>query len=96
MSLYFVLLFLFIGIYALLFSKNMIRILIGLEIMVKGLTLALVSSAQETSSVALGQTLFITMLLIEVVVAVIVLAFVVNVYENTESLDVGKLTRLRG
>jgi NADH:ubiquinone oxidoreductase subunit K len=96
MIFFFTAILLFIGIYTLLFSRNLMRILIGLEILVKGVTLALVSAAHATNSLALGQTLFITMIVIEVIVAVIVLAFVVNVYRQTESLDIRNLTRLRG
>jgi len=86
----------FTGFWTLLFSRNIIRLLIGLEILVKALTLTLISVAYSTQSAALGQTLFITVLVIEVVVAVIVLAFIVNVYEHTESLDVRSLTKLHG
>jgi len=86
----------FIGLYALVFSRNVIRLLIGLEIMIKAVTLALVSSASGTQSPALGQTFFVTLLVIEVIVAIIFLAFVINVYSHTESLDIRKLTQLRG
>ena len=96
MIFYFVGILFFIGLYTLLFSRNTIRMLIGLEILVKAVTLALISSAYFTNSIGLGQTLFITMLVIEVVVAVIVLAFIIHVYKHTESIDIRKLTKLKG
>ncbi len=96
MTFYFVGILFFTGLYTLLFSRNLIRLLIGLEIVIKAVTLMLVSVAWSTGSQALGQSLFITMLVIEVVVAVIILAFIVNVYRYNETLDVRSLTRLRG
>ena len=93
---YFVGILFFIGLYTLLFSRNMIRMLIGLEIVVKAITLALISSAYFTKSIGTGQAIFITMLVIEVVIAVIVLAFIINIYRHTESIDIRKLTKLRG
>ncbi len=96
MTFYFVGILFFTGLYTLLFSRNLIRLLIGLEIVIKAVTLMLVSIAWSTGSQALGQSLFITMLVIEVVVAVIVLAFIVNMYRYSETLDIRSLTRLRG
>ena len=88
-------LLLFIGIYTLMFSRNMIRMLIGLEIMVKGVSLLLVAVGTASGNAGVGQAMFITMLVMEVVVAVVVLAFIIHTYRQTGSLDAGKLVKLR-
>ncbi|MBI4979165.1 MAG: NADH-quinone oxidoreductase subunit K [Spirochaetes bacterium] len=93
---YFAGLLIFIGLYVLVFSRNTMRMLIALEVMVKGVTLVLFAAANATKSQGLGQTLFITMLLIEVIVAVVVLAFIIHTYRQTGSLDIRKLNNLRG
>ena len=86
----------FIGLFGLLVCRNTMRLLIALEIMVKGVTLLLLVIARDTASQGLGQALFITMLLVEVVVAVVVLAFIIHAYRHTGSLDVRKLSSLKG
>ncbi|MEK6796186.1 MAG: NADH-quinone oxidoreductase subunit K [Spirochaetota bacterium] len=89
-------LLIFIGLYVLVFSRNMIRMLIAVEVLVKGLTLTLFGVSQATKSQGLGQALFITMLVIEVIAAVAILAFIVHTYRLTKSIDVRTLSRLKG
>lgn len=91
-----VILLLVIGLYTLLVSRNLMRMLIGFEIMAKGVTLAIVSAGWLNGKAALAQTLAITAIVVEVVFIAIALAIVMLIQRKKGSLDVRKLTNLKG
>ena len=91
-----VVLLLGIGLYTLLVSRNLLRMLIGFEIMAKGVTLAIVSAGYFNGKLALAQTLAITAIVVEVVFIAIALAIVMLIQRKKGSLDVRKLTNLKG
>lgn len=91
-----VILLLVIGLYTLLVSRNLLRMLIGFEIMAKGVTLAIVSAGWLNGKAALAQTLAITVIVVEVVFIAIALAIVMLIQRKKGSLDVRKLTNLKG
>jgi multisubunit Na+/H+ antiporter MnhC subunit len=84
------------GIYCLLTMKNMIKLLIGIEIIAKGVTLALVASGFARNSLMLAQSLAITVIVVDVAVIATALAIIININRHTKSLDVRKLTKLKG
>ena len=51
LDLIFVVLLLLVGLYTLLVSKNLLRMLIGYEIMAKGVTLAIVSAGSANGKI---------------------------------------------
>jgi NADH-quinone oxidoreductase subunit K len=85
-----------IGLYTLLLAKNLIRMLIGFELMTKGVTLALISAGNANGRIALSQTLVITMIVVEVVSIATALAIVMLIQRKKNSLNVRKLTNLKG
>jgi multisubunit Na+/H+ antiporter MnhC subunit len=91
-----VILLLVIGLYTLLVSRNLLRMLIGFEIMAKGVTLAIVSAGWLNGKAALAQTLAITAIVVEVVFIAIALAIVMLIQRKKGSLDVRKLMNLKG
>ncbi len=92
----FVVLLLVIGIYALIIAKSMLRMLIGFEIMGKAVTLAIVTSGSANGNIILGQSLAITVIVVEVVFIAIALALVMLAHRRTHSLNIRKLTKLKG
>ncbi len=92
----FVVLLVAVGLYCLLTMKNMLKLLIGVEIIVKGVTLALLATGFDRQNVAVAQALAITVIVVEVSVVATALAIVINIYRHTHSLDVRKLTKLKG
>jgi len=84
------------GIYCLLTMRNTVRLLIGVEIIAKGVTLALVASGAARGSLMLAQSLAITVIVVDVAVIATALALIININRHTKSLDVRKLTRLKG
>lgn len=93
---YFVALLAFVGLYCLLASRNMLRLIIGIEILSKACILALMASGQALGNVNLAQTLAITMIAVEVVVVAVALALFVKYYGVTGTLDVWKMNKLKG
>jgi len=84
-----------IGLYALLITRNLIKVVIGLQIMVKGAILALVLAGRLTGQVNLGQSLALTVVVADTIVAVIALALAVQIRRHCGSLDLNDLATLR-
>jgi NADH:ubiquinone oxidoreductase subunit K len=85
-----------IGLYTLLLAKNLVRMLIGFELMTKGVTLAFITAGNANGRIALGQSLVITMIVVEVVSMATALAIVMLIQRKKKSLNVRKLTNLKG
>ncbi len=85
-----------VGIYCLLAMKNLIKLFIGIEVISKGVSLALLASGFARQNILLAQSLVITFIVVEVCLVATALAIIVNIYSHTNSLDVRKLTKLRG
>ncbi len=81
----------FLGLYAIITRKNIIKVLIGIEIMAKGVTLNFLTVASSMS-----QAMVILIIGIEVIVTAIALALIINVYKHYGTLDAGKVSELRG
>ena len=80
-----------LGLYCILSKKNLIKIVIGLEIMAKGSTLAFIGMGGADV-----QGYVIIAISIEAIVAAVALAIIVNVWKHTNSLDSSKMKQLRG
>lgn len=85
----------FLGLACLVSMRNMIKLIIGVEIVAKGVTLALITSGFAKGNPNLTQAIFITFIVIEVVIVAIALAIIINIYKHTNSLDIRRLTKLR-
>jgi NADH-quinone oxidoreductase subunit K len=86
----------FTGIYCMLVSRNLLRLLIGVEIVSKGVLLALVSAGEAVGRMGAAQGFAITMIAVEVVVVAVALGLVVRAYAAHGTLDVWKLNTLKG
>ncbi len=91
-----IVLLLIVGFYSLLTTRNLVRMVIALEILSKATTLALVVSGYATGQIGLAQALAITLIVIEVAVVVVAVAIILCVYKHTDSLDVAHLRELKG
>jgi NADH:ubiquinone oxidoreductase subunit K len=87
---------LFVGIYCLLTMRNLIKLFIGIEIISKAVSLALLTSGFVRNNVLLAQSLVITFIVGEVSLVATALAIIINIYRHTKSLDIRKLTKLKG
>ena len=85
-----------VGLYGLLVTRNLIKVVIALQILVKGALLALVAAGDAGGQVNLGQSLAMTVIVADTVVAVVGLALAVQVKRRLGTLDVETLSNLRG
>ena len=85
-----------VGLYALLTMRNIIRLLIAVGIIGKGISLALLASGWAQNLLLTAQSLVITFIVVEVCLVAVALALAINAYRHTKDLDVRKLARLKG
>lgn len=84
-----------IGIYCILISRNLIKIVVGLQIAVKGAFLALVLAGKLASQIDVGQSIALTVIVADTIVAVVALALAVQIRRKFGTLDVHALMSLR-
>jgi len=87
---------LIVGFYCLFTQRNLIKLFIGVEILGKAATLAMMATGLEKKNVLVAQCLAITIIVVEVCVIAVALAMIINMYRHTGSLDIRKLTKLKG
>ena len=85
-----------IGLYCVLTTKNLVRTLIGLEIITKGVTLLIVLTGFVSGQTALAQTLAITLIVVEVAVIVVAVSLVLCIYRRTDGIASGALKEIKG
>ena len=84
-----------VGLYALLTVRNLIKVAVALQILVKGAMLAFVLVGRLTGQVNLGQSLALTVIVADTIVAVVGLTLAVQVRRKFGSLDIKDLTTLK-
>ena len=95
-SVIFAVLLIITALYCILASRNLIRILIGLELMTKAVTLLLAVGGYVSGQMALAQTFIVTLIVIEVVVIAVAAGIVIGSYNHNNDLDASKLNNLKG
>ncbi len=84
------------GFYCLIVTYNLIRALIGLELLTKSVTLFIILAGYITGRTALAQALAITLIVIEVVVIAVAVGIVLCVYKHNKSIDTRLLKNIKG
>ena len=87
-----VLVLILIGLYCLISKRNMIKMIIGIEILSKGVTLNFIATGYG----GIAQALVIIVIVIDVVIVAIALSLIVNAYTHYGVINLKKLKRLRG
>ncbi len=85
-----------IGMYCILATYNLVRALIGLELVIKAVTLSLVLAGYVSGHPVLTQALVITLIVVEVVLIAVAVGIVLGIYRHNGSLDVREIRRLKG
>lgn len=83
-----------IGLYGLLITRNLIKVVVALQVLVKGALLALVAAGAASGKVNLGQSLAVMVIVVDTVVAVIGLALAMQIKRRMGTLDVKELSTL--
>jgi len=88
---------LIIGLYCMTFKSNMIRILIGIEIILNAANLSFIAFSARFGEYVdmLAQSIVVMSIVLGGSVIAVGLAMVVNAYKHYKTLDVKELRRLR-
>lgn len=84
-----------IGFYGLLIASNLIKVVVGLQILVKGGMIALVAAGKLSGQAQLGQSMAVTVIVADTIVAVVALALAVQVRRCFGTLDIKALSTMR-
>jgi len=84
------------GLYGLMVLRNLFKLIVALQILVKGAILALVAAGHASGQIQVGQSLAVTVIVVDTVVAVVALALAIQVKRRVGTLDVRELSSLRG
>lgn len=87
---------LLVGFYSVLASTNLIRTLIGLEILAKAVTLLIILVGYRMNQLGLAQSLAITMIIIEVAVMVVAVGVVLGIFRHDKSIETSNVKGLKG
>ena len=85
-----------VGFYGLLITRNLIKVVMVLQILIKAVILALVLAGKLSGNMGLGQSTAATVIVADTIVAVVGLALTVQVRRRFGTLDVPKISTLRG
>jgi multisubunit Na+/H+ antiporter MnhC subunit len=92
----FVILLLITGVYCMLLSFNLIRVVIGFEILIKAATLLIILAGYICGRTALAQCIVITLIVIEIVVMVVAGGVALWAFRHNKNIDPRKLGNLKG
>ncbi|QFU23317.1 NADH-quinone oxidoreductase subunit NuoK [Shewanella eurypsychrophilus] len=84
-----------IGLFGLLSRRNLLFMLISLEIMLNGVALIFVAASSLHGNID-GQLMYLFILTLAASEVAVGLALVIHVYRQQKDLDVDKLNKLRG
>ena len=84
------------GFYGLLITRNLIKIVMVLQILIKAVILALILAGKLSGNLGLGQSTAATVIVADTIVAVVGLALAVQVRRRFGTLDIPKISTLRG
>jgi len=84
-----------IGLYGLLIARNLIKLVIALQILAKAAALALVIAGQISGHMNVGQSMALTVIVADTIVAVVGLALAVQVRQHFGTLDIKELSTLK-
>jgi NADH-quinone oxidoreductase subunit K len=85
-----------VGFYGLLISRNLIKIVVALQILGKTALIAIVLAGNANGHTDQAQALAMTTIVADTIVAVVALAFVIQIRRHLGTLDVQALANLKG
>jgi NADH:ubiquinone oxidoreductase subunit K len=85
-----------VGLYGLLTCRNLIKLIVALQILVKGAVLGLIIAGKVNGQMNLSQSVAVTVIVADTVVAVVGMALAVQVRRLLGTLDVRDLAQLKG
>jgi NADH:ubiquinone oxidoreductase subunit K len=84
-----------IGLVSLMISRNLIKLIVALQIASKGAIIALILAGVASGQLAQAQSMAATFIMVDTIVAVVGLALAIQLQRRCGTLDLGKLAALR-
>ncbi len=84
-----------IGLYALLAANHLIKVIIALQILAKGAVLAFVAAGQANGHLNTGQSMALTVVVADTIIAVIGLSLAVQARRYIGSMNIRNLSNLK-
>ena len=84
------------GIYCVVATRNMIRVLLALELLYKAVTLLIAVAGAQCGKMALAQSFIIALIIVEVVVTATGAGITIAVHARNGSLDLRDLIKIKG
>jgi len=84
------------GFYCVTVTFNLFRVLIGLEVLIKAVTLFVIAAGYLSGHLALAQSFVITIIVIEVVVVVVAAGIILGFFREFDSLNVRNARKMKG
>ncbi len=84
------------GIYYVIATKNLVRALIGVEIMIKAATLLIILAGRLTGNMGLAQSMVVTLIVVEVVLMVAASGIILTIFRNEDSVSIDTVSHLKG
>ena len=83
------------GFYCLLVTRNLIKVIVALQLIIKGVVVAFILAGKLTNQIDTAQTLALTVIVADTIVAVVGLALAVQIRLKTGNLDIKSLSSLK-
>jgi NADH-quinone oxidoreductase subunit K len=77
-------------------SRNLIKIVVALQVLVKGAVLGVVAAGNANGQIGLSQSMALTVIVADTIVAVMGIALAVQIRRQVGTLDARDLSSLRG
>ncbi len=94
--LFFGLLTVMVGVYILLGYRNLIRIMLGVEVISKGLTMTFLAAGLHQGRPDFIQALIVTFIIVETILAAVMLGIVIISHKIHVTLDIRRQSKLKG
>jgi NADH:ubiquinone oxidoreductase subunit K len=85
-----------LGLTCLVTQRQAIKQVIGLKIMLQGVTLAFIYQGHVSGDLYTVQSIVVSALVVETIVIAVAMALIINIYDQIPSGDIDELDRLRG
>ncbi len=79
-----------------LVTRNLIRVLLGIELITKAATLLLLASGYTAQRASTAEALIITLIVIEVVVIAVAAGIIIGTFRHSDTLSVAEVSKLKG
>lgn len=85
-----------VGVYILLGYRNLIRIMLGVEVISKGLTMIFLGAGLHQGRPDFIQALIVTFIIVETILAAVMLGIVIISHKIHVTLDIRRQSKLKG